>query len=225
MRILQVQVQGHWLSPGPTPSFLRPPGSSKEPGQHSDLDLSIHSQAKLILVAHREGEMSDCGQHMCHSTQAEVRGQLETKSHHNALLPKLRDYVTLTGPVRASQILTTRVTSLARQGSALNPRTSGTGPLGLTPGPHSGDSPKNSTSAWMLPRPVLEPQLGSTLTWVANVDGLSLLSSYGVSSLQQPFQLVLGDGSHCDHQGAAETSSGGTRHCCLTSENVRGGEK
>ena len=70
----------------------------------------------------------------------------------------------------------------------------------------------------MLLRPTLESQLGWTLTWVADVDRLSFLSSYGVSGLQQPFQLALGNGSHCDHQRAAEASSGGTGHCCLTNQ-------
>lgn len=39
----------------------------------------------------------------------------------------------------------------------------------------------------MLLRPTLESQLGWTLTWVADVDRLSFLSSYGMSGLQQPF--------------------------------------
>lgn len=78
----------------------------------------------------------------------------------------------------------------------------------------------------MLLRPTLESQLGWTLTWVANVDRVSFLSSYGVSGLQQPFQLVFGNGSHCDHQRAAEASNGGTRHCCLTNQGkIKGKEK
>lgn len=60
-----------------------------------------------------------------------------------------------------------------------------------------------------------------TLTWVADMNGLSL-SSHGAAGLHQPFQLVLGDGPHCDHQGAAKASHGGTRHGCLKRNRGKG---
>lgn len=57
-----------------------------------------------------------------------------------------------------------------------------------------------------------------TLTWVTDMNGLSHRRATG---LHQPFQLVLGDRPHCDHQRAAKASDVDARHCCLPRNQVK----
>lgn len=107
------------------------------------------------------------------------------------------------------------------------------GPLPLeTPGKNK-DKPwelRNVASSCLLLRPNSKRgcqdhgQERETLTWVADVNRLPLLTSEGAAGPHQPFQLVLGNGPHRDHQRAAEASMGNTRHCCLTKKKKKSSE-